>query len=55
LKEVHLSIGGPILLNLRGNGGILDVPVKLPRQAAEKSIYCAEAMLTASIYVEMGR
>ena len=33
LKAVHLSIGGPILLNLRGNGGVLEVPVKLPRQA----------------------
>ena len=32
IADVHLSLGGPILLNLRGNGGVLDVPVKLPRQ-----------------------
>lgn len=32
ISEIHISLGGAILLNLRGNGGILDVPVKLPRQ-----------------------
>lgn len=39
--QVYLSLGGALLLNIRGNGGILDIPVKLPRQAADKSIYCA--------------
>jgi len=32
ISDIHISLGGPILLNLRGNDGILDVPLKLPRQ-----------------------
>ena len=51
IKDVHLSVGGPVLINLRGNGGVLDVPVKLPKQMAERSIYCAESMLTTTMYV----
>jgi hypothetical protein len=31
-QEVWISFGGPIVLNLKGNKGSLDVPVKLPRQ-----------------------
>ena len=34
IKDVHISIGGPVLINLRGNRGVLDVPVKLPKQLA---------------------
>lgn len=34
LDQISLSLGGPLLLNLRGNNGNLDVPVKMPRQNA---------------------
>ena len=32
IADIHVSFGGPIVLNLRGNGGVLDIPLKLPRQ-----------------------
>jgi hypothetical protein len=32
IANIHLSLGGPIVLNLRGNGGVLDIPLKLPKQ-----------------------
>jgi hypothetical protein len=50
-----MSLGGPIIMNLKGNGGVLEVPMKLPRQISEKSIYCAESMLNTTIYVQINR
>jgi len=32
IAAIHVSLGGPIVMNLKGNGGVLDIPVKLPRQ-----------------------
>jgi hypothetical protein len=31
-KDIFISFGGAILLNLRGNKGNLDIPGKLPKQ-----------------------
>lgn len=31
-KDIYLSFGGPIILNLKGNRGVVDVPGKLPKQ-----------------------
>jgi len=49
--EAEVSYGGPILLNLRGNLGSLEMPVKMGRQQAERSIYYCEAMLTTTTYL----
>lgn len=31
-NNINISYGGPILLNLRGNKGNIDLPIKLPKQ-----------------------
>ena len=40
MESVYFSLGGPVVLNLRGNRGSTEVPVKLPKQQPERSLYC---------------
>jgi hypothetical protein len=54
-KDIYLSFGGPIILNLKGNRGNIDVPGKLPKQQSERSLYCGEAMLTCTLYINTSR
>jgi hypothetical protein len=55
MQDVYLSYGGPIILNLRGNKGYIDIPSKLPKQLAERSLYCNESMLTCTLFINSNR